>query len=224
MRAIGPRRVWVTRTQPRADATARRLAEMGLEPVVAPVLIARAVAADIDLADIAALAFTSVAGVRAFADASPDRGLPVLAVGGATAEAARAAGFAHVLASKGDVDALADLIAAARPAVVLAPTAREPAADLPALLAARGVAARSVVVYETVPTGSVVPADIDSVLIHSPRAARIVADLISADRANALAAYAISEAAAAPMRALPFAHLVVAPFPDEASLLHLLQG
>jgi uroporphyrinogen-III synthase len=224
VRRVGPRRIWVTRTQPQADATALRLAEMGLAPVVAPVLIARAVPADIDLAHIAALAFTSAAGVRAFAEASPSRGLPVLAVGGATAEAARAAGFAHVLASKGDVEALADLIAAARPSLVLAPTAREPAADLPALLAARGVAARSVVVYETVPTGSVVPADIDSVLVHSPRAARIVADLISTDMAATLSAYAISEAAAGPLHALPLAHLAVAPFPDEASLLHLLQG
>jgi uroporphyrinogen-III synthase len=224
MPRIGPRRIWITRTQPQAYATAERLAEMGLAPVVSPVLIARTVPADIDLADVAALAFTSAAGVRAFAEASPGRGLPVLAVGGATAEAARAAGFAHVLVSKGDVEALADLIAAARPSLVLAPTAREPAADLPALLAARGVRARSVVVYETVPTETPAPADIEAVLVHSPRAARIVADLITAEQATALTAFAISEAAAAPLLALPFAQIAVAPFPDEASLLHLLQG
>ena len=224
MRRIGPRRVWVTRTQPRADATAARLREMGLEPVVAPVLVAQPVAADIDLAGVAALAFTSAAGVRGFADAYSARRLPVFAVGEATAGSARALGFAHVLASKGDVEALADVIAAARPALVLAPTAREPAADLPALLAARGVKARSVVVYETVAARPKPPADVDAVLIHSPRAARIVAELITPAMAAVLTACAISPAAAAPLRALPFARILTAPFPDEASLLHLLQG
>jgi uroporphyrinogen-III synthase len=224
MRRVGPRRVWVTRTQPQADATARRLREMGLEPVVAPVLVVHAIAADIDLAGVAALAFTSASGVAAFAAATPRRDLAVFAVGGATAEAARAAGFAHVLASKGDVEALADVIAAARPALVLAPGAREPAADLPALLAARGVKARRVIVYETRPVRPAPPAGVDAVLIPSARAARIVAELITPDLAAGLTAFAISGAAASPLRALPFASLVIAPFPDEASLLHLLQG
>jgi len=197
---------------------------MGWRPLVAPVLIVHAIAADIDLAGVAALAFTSAAGVRAFADAAPRRDLPVFAVGGATAEAARAAGFAHVLASKGDVEALAEVIAAARPSLVLAPTALEPAADLPALLAARGVKARSVVLYETVPARPTPSADIDAVLVHSPRAARIIAELIAPDMAARLSAFAISEAAASPLRALPFARIVIAPFPDEASLLHLLEG
>jgi len=224
MRRIGPRRIWVTRTQPQAEATAQRLRELGFEPVVAPVLVVHALAADIDLAGVAALAFTSAAGVAAFAEASPSRGLAVFAVGGATAEAARAAGFPHVLASKGDVEALADVIAAARPSLVLAPSAREPAADLPALLAARGIKARRVVVYETLPAQPDPPAGLDAVLVHSARAARIVAELITPAMAAALTAYAISEAAAAPLRALPFARIVTAPFPDEASLLHLLQG
>jgi uroporphyrinogen-III synthase len=224
MRPVGPRRIWVTRTRPQADATAERLREMGHEPAVAPVLVVHAVAADVDLAGVGALAFTSAAGVAAFAAASPRRDLAVFAVGGATAEAARATGFAHVLASKGDVEALADVIAAARPSLVLAPTAREPAADLPALLAARGVKARSVVVYETAPARPSPPADLDAILVHSPRAARILAELITPAMAATLTVFAISEAAAAPLRALPFARIVAAPFPDEASLLHLLQG
>ena len=224
MPPVSPRRIWVTRTQPQADATAQRLRQMGLEPVVAPVLISRPVAADIDLTGVAALAFTSATAVRAFADAGPRRDLPVFAVGGATAEAARAAGFPHVLASRGDVEALADLIAAARPLLVLAPAAREPAADLTSLLAAHGVNARSVVVYETVPARPDPPAGLDAVLVHSRKAGREVAGLVTPAMAAALTAFAISEAAAAPLRGLPFARIVTAPFPDEASLLHLLQG
>ena len=95
---------------------------------------------------------------------------------------------------------------------------------MPGLLAARGVKARAVVVYETTPARPTPPVDIDSVLVHSTRAARIVAELVTPAMAAALSAYTISEAAAAPLRALPFARIVVAPFPDEASLLHLLQG
>jgi uroporphyrinogen-III synthase len=225
MRRLGPRRVWVTRTQPQADATARRLVAMGLEPATAPVLVAGPVAADIDLAGVGALAFTSAAAVRAFADAAPGRDLPVFAVGEATAEAARAAGFTDVRAARGDVRALADRIAAAEPppALVLAPTAREPAADLPALLAARGVRARGVVVYETRPVRADPPAGVDAVLIHSARAAQVIAELVAPDLAACLSVFAISEAAAAPLRFLPFAAVVVAPFPDEAGLLQLLK-
>jgi uroporphyrinogen-III synthase len=224
MRRVGARRIWVTRTQPRATATAERVRALGLEPIVAPVLVSQAVAADIDLAGVDALAFTSATGVRAFADLSLDRAPTVFVVGEGTAAAARAEGFEVIRISNGDVRALSAFIAKAEPALVLNPTAREPAADLVALLAERGVAARGLVVYETVPTGAAVPPNIDSILIHSPRAARIVAGQITAEQASALSVFAISEAAAAPLRALPFARIATAPFPDEASLLDLLQA
>ena len=219
------RRVWITRTQPQADATAARLLALGFEPVVAPVLVTRPVAdAGVDLSGVEALAFTSATGVRAFAGLSPARDLPVFAVGSATAEAARTAGFDDVQIGGGDVHALVAAILAATPGRVLNPTARAPAADLTALLAAHGVSASSIVVYETVPTEEAAPVDIDALLVHSPRAARIVADLISSARAAALRAFVISEAAAAPLRTLAFATIATALFPDEASLLDLLQG
>ena len=217
-----PHRIWITRTRP--EGAAAQLRAAGFEPVSAPVLETRAVAADVDLAGVDALAFTSATGVRAFADLSLDRELTVFAVGEGTAAAARAEGFDSIQTSNGDVVALAAFIADARPGLVLNPTAGEPAADLPALLAEQGVTARSLVVYETFPTGVAVPPGIDSILIHSPRAARIVAGQMTADRARALAVFAISEAAASPLRALPFARIATAPFPDEASLLDLLQA
>jgi uroporphyrinogen-III synthase len=197
---------------------------MGLEPVVAPVLVSQPVAADIDLTDVDALAFTSSTGVRAFADLTLARDLPVFAVGEGTAAAARAEGFGAVQVSNGDVLTLAAFIAEARPGLVLNPTAREPAANLVALLAERGVTARNLVVYETVPTGAAIPPAIDSILVHSPRTAHIVASQIAADEAAALSVFAISEAAAALFRAPPFARIVTATFPDEASLLDLLQA
>ncbi len=220
-------RIWVTRTEPQASATAARLRALGLEPVVAPLLEARPIAgADIDLTGVEAIAFTSGHGVDAFAALWAGRELPVYAVGETTAAQARGAGFSQVTASHGGAEGLAEAIGAARPrpALVLNPTALEPSADLAALLARHGVAARITPVYETAPAGpDQVPAGVDAVLIHSAKAARSVARMISPVRAQAMRAYAISEAAAAPLRDLPFARIAAAAFPDEAHLLDLLR-
>jgi uroporphyrinogen-III synthase len=221
-----PPRIWVTRTPPQADATAERLRALGFAPVVAPVIEARAIAgARLDLAGVDALAFTSAAGLAAFAALSPRRDLPVFVVGEATAARAREAGFVHVRSADGDVAAVARLIAAVRPrpAQVLHPTARDPAADLPALLASQGVAARATSLYETVATDlAAAPADLDAVLIHSAKAARRVADLVDDALAARLALYAISTAAAEPLAQRPFRSVLVAPSPNEAALLEEL--
>lgn len=220
-------RIWVTRAQPQAAATAARLRTLGFEAVVAPVLEAAPVTgAVIDLEGVDALAFTSAAGVAAFAVLTGARDAAVFTVGDATARAARGAGFSNVRSARSDVRTLADLIAAVtpRPVLVLNPTAAEPAADLPALLAERGVAARSVVVYATRETVlGAIPVDLDGVLIHSARAARAVARRLAGADVSAVTAYAISLAAAAPLSGLGWRRIAVAPFPNETALLDLLQ-
>jgi uroporphyrinogen-III synthase len=221
-----PLRVWVTRSQPGAEATAARLGDSGFAAVVRPVLETQALAIEPpDLTDVDALAFTSGAAVTAFAALTPRRDLPVFAVGDATAERAQAAGFVDVQSAAGDAQALAAAIAAAprRPRLILHPAALEPAADLVALLDALGVSARGLAVYRTIPTGlTQAPANIDALLIHSPKAARLVAGLVGRATAATLFAYAISPAAAAPLREAGFARLITAARPDEASLLKLL--
>jgi uroporphyrinogen-III synthase len=218
--------VWVTRSRPSADATAARLIANGYAPVVAPVLEAQALGAERpDFAGVDALAFTSGVAVAAFAALTPRRDLPVFAVGDATAERAQAAGFIDVQSAAGDAQALAAAIAAAprRPRLVLHPAALEPAADLVALLGALGVNARGLPVYRTVPTGlTQAPDNVDALLIHSPKAARLIAGLVGRETASKLSAYAISPAAAAPLRQAGFARLIAAARPDEASLLKLL--
>jgi uroporphyrinogen-III synthase len=222
-----PRRVWITRTEPQAQATAERVAALGLTPVVAPLLeVSVEPDAAVDLAGIDAVAFTSRHAVQAFADLSRERGLPVFTVGRATADAARAAGFTHVTSADGDAAVLAEVIAAAapRPARILSPTARAPAADLAALLAPHGVMVVPVVVYATHrrPAG-VAPGQVDAVLVHSARAAQALAVDLAGDPAAArLDAYVLSEAAAAPLRGLGLRSITVAAHPDEASLLALL--
>ena len=217
-------RIWITRAEPGARSTAARLKAMGHEPVLAPLLEVHALPGLVDLDGVGALAFTSANGVRAFAARCPDRGLPVFAVGAATAEAARAAGFAAVASAEGDVNALADLIAGAQSrfaGAVLAPGPREPAGDLPRALAAQGISARALALYETLP----VPpppgmGPVDAVLVHSPKAAERLAVIFSGRIGPA--AYCISAAAAAPLAGRPFAKVAFADQPTEEALLALL--
>ncbi len=219
------RRVWVTRAEPGASATASRLRAMGAEPVVAPLLEVRPIAGVvIDLSDVAALAFTSARAVEAFAPLAERRDLPVFAVGDATAAAARTTGFAEVASAGADGAALARLILAhPRPGVVLHPCAREPAFDLGAALLAGGQSARAVAIYETAVIAAP-PAEMiaDAVLIQSPKAGRALAGFAQGLPIRRMAAYALSEACAEPLRPLGFDSLAVAPFPTEAALLKLL--
>lgn len=229
--AHAPLRLWVTRARPGAEATAARLTTMGHHPLVSPLLAVRRQKPRLDLADVGAIAFTSRNGVAAFAALDPERALPVFAVGDATAEAARAAGFRHVRSAAGDVTALAALIAA-QPVdgAVLIAGAREPAGDLPGVLTAAGVQTRAAVLYAAVAASggrglaALKAGKLDGVLIHSPRAARRLADLTEGliPAAGALPAWCISPAAAAPLSGSPAFAPVAADHPDEAALLSLL--
>ncbi|MDG2521194.1 uroporphyrinogen-III synthase [Caulobacter segnis] len=228
------RSIWITRAQPGADATAARLRDLGHEPVIAPLLSVRDLSPIIDLDGVGALAFSSANGVRAFAKLSPERGLRAFAVGAATAEAAKAAGFTGVLSADGDVDALAAAIAARGReigGIVLHAAAAQPAGDLVGALGAAGVSALAVAVYETVvekPGKTLLDAlgDIDLVLVHSPRAAKALAPILGRQPAPRLRALCISRAAAAPLKA-PQAKgklggVAFAPFPIETALLNLI--
>lgn len=228
-----PRRqkIWITRAQPGADVTADRVRALGHDALVAPLLAVRPVEdAVIDLGGVAALAFTSANGVRTFADRSGERSLKVFAVGAATAAAARAVGFRSVLSADGDVDALAEGIAMRRSELrgaVLHPCAAEPAGDLAGALEKHGVEARRVVLYET---GPVIISDAeaktlikaDAALLHSPRAAQVLAKVLKAHPAPQLRALGLSKAVVQPLLRTPLAIRAFPPFPLEAALLNLI--
>lgn len=214
------RTVWVARAEPEAARTAARLTEAGFAPLVAPVLkLAALPLGEVPLHS--ALAFTSLNGVGLFAARTRRRDQPVFAVGDATAEAARRAGWTTVASAGGDVGALARLILSQPPrGVVLAPGARHRAGDLPRLLAGR-VRLELLPLYDAVATGAPPPADFDAVLIHSPRAAEALAALPPETFSGRLAV-AFSPAAAAPLAALPLAAVRVADAPNEAALFSAL--
>lgn len=220
-------RLWVTRAEPGATATAARLTELGRRPLVSPLLAVEELNPELELGGVKGLAFTSRNGVDAFARLCGRRDLPVFAVGDVTAEAARAADFTDVRSAGGDVADLVALIAGRPPpGTVLHAGAREPAGDLTGDLARRGVPARAVAVYAAVPApgaeglAALACGELDGVLIHSPRAARQLAEV--APGARDLPVFCISPAAAAPLIAAGFTRVRTAPFPDEPSLLKLL--
>jgi uroporphyrinogen-III synthase len=175
------------------------------------------------LDDVAALAFTSVNGLR-FANLTPRRDWPVFAVGHRTAEAARAKGFTDVISADGDARMLAETIAAAwgdRTGILLTPGAERPAADLAALLADR-VLARPLAVYRTIETPTPIPTAFDIVLLQSVRAAEALARRLSPEDAQGKLAIALSPAIAEPLRLAGFAEIRIAAHPDENSLLTAL--
>lgn len=146
--------------------------------------------------------------------------MPVFAVGDATADAARSQGFADVRSAHGALADLAALLIAGAPkgGWVLVPGAREPAGDLPALLAGR-VPARALPVYEAVETGAAPPPAFDAVLIHSARAARA---LRRRGRCPGRWAVVLSDAVAGALGDDAGLEIRVAAAPDEAALLEAL--
>ncbi len=141
-----------TRPSPDADAFSDAIRAAGATAILSPVMKIDFRGAAAPVAPGEALAFTSANGVRAFARANADRSASVFAVGAATADEARRAGFADVQAAEGDVESLANLISKAkgiRSVLHLAGTDR--AGDLVAALGAKGLAARRLVLYDTVP-------------------------------------------------------------------------
>jgi uroporphyrinogen-III synthase len=228
---IGPSVVWVTRARPGAEATAGRLGALNIEAVVEPLLEVRpAPDAAIDLTDVSAIAFTSANAVAAFAERSPERAIRVFAVGAATAQAARAAGFKLVLSADGDVDALAEGIGQRRGELrgaVLHPGAADLAGDLAAALESYGVEARRLILYETLPVKLEPEAAVglvtsDAVLLHSPRAAQVLAALVKVHPAPKLRALGLSKAVLKPLTRAKLAARVFPSMPLEGALLNLI--
>jgi uroporphyrinogen-III synthase len=109
--------VLVTRPSPAAEATARRLASLGYQPLIAPLLSVAPTGQAPPDQPIDAILLTSANAATALAAApAPLLGIPVFAVGGRTAEAARSAGFPEVRSADGDSRALADLARSVLPA------------------------------------------------------------------------------------------------------------
>lgn len=214
-------RVLVTRPQEDAGSLMEQIEAMGHQVVTAPLLeIIPDPPRHVDLTGVQAVAATSRNALRAIAGCHwlpPVLQLPMLAVGAATAEAARSLGFRRVVVGPGDARGLA-LIArdVLRPAagVLLHLSGSEIAFDLAAALQPEGYATRRVIVYRTAERTELPSqvadrlrhGEIDAVLLMSPRTAEVYARLVIsaglAEAARRPAHLCLSERIAARLAAL----------------------
>ncbi len=232
-------RVVVTRPQPDADRTARRLVASGYQPLVAPLLVT--VPLDVDLAvadDVKALTATSANAVLVLKGGLPRlySRLPFFAVGARTAEAARLAGATQVRKGAGSAQDLVSLIAAEVPAgshiLYLAGRVRKP--DIERNLEACGLipVVRETYTVQAVDTLPVALADLlrshePAVMLHySRRSAELAIELAaSAGLTEAflgLSHKALSKDVAEPLQRAGARNVIVAVLPDEDSLFATL--
>jgi uroporphyrinogen-III synthase len=227
-------RIVVTRPQADGERTAAALEALGHEVLIAPLMRIEPIAADL-AGTWSAIVITSTNALQAAA-APRFKRLPVFAVGGRTAEAARQAGFATVSAANGDTKDLVRLIGA-RSAGAKAPllylAGEDRAGDLVAELAARGIGAELRVVYRAVaePFPPVLAAaleagDVDAVLHFSRRSAEL---FIEGARASGVAGPAedvrhlcLSAQVAEPLAGA--SRIAIAARPEEAALTALLRA
>ncbi len=185
-------RVLVTRPEPGASRTARRLQEAGFQPVLLPLTETVALPADVGLSpdDGVAIALTSTNAVRHAPKEMVEAlaALPCYAVGTRTAEAARKMGFRSVIEGLGDAETLAQAIAAAFPGkaiVYLCGRVRFPVFEQ--RLEAAGVRIHAVETYDTLAVpyseeavlARLTSQPVDVVLLYSAKAAAAMQVLIS---------------------------------------------
>ncbi len=234
-------RLLVTRPEPDGERTAAALRSRGHEVILAPLLRIEAEGdADLGPGPFAGVVITSANAARALA-VHPRRAelnaLPLYAVGARSAEAARVAGFAEVISADKDVRALAELIlqrhaGATAPLLYLA--AEDRAGDLEGTLARAGIAVRTVTLYRAVMATALPEATrtalaaqaVDGVLHFSRRSADAYLDCARASSVAREALrpthYCISAQTAATLIAAGAANVRIAPHPDEAALLGLI--
>jgi uroporphyrinogen-III synthase len=231
----------VTRPEPDNQRTASTLRAMGHDVMLAPMLRIETVpGADLGVPPLAAVLLTSANGARALAaHARRDEllALPVLAVGQASAAAARAAGFADVASAEGDADDLMRLAAArfAGSSIPLLYAAGEDrSGDLAGALSGKGIAVRTVVVYRAAAAREFSPevraalmkGRIEGVLHFSRRSVESYVACSRDIQREVLAPkhFCLSARAAEPLRIAGAARIEVATQPDEASLMALISS
>lgn len=237
-------RLLITRPAANAAPLAEKLAALGHDVVMSPVIEIYPTETPLPprATDYAALALTSANGVHALAAKLPAeprekqawQALPAFAVGPQTAAALKAYGWHHIGQAAGDVESLAALISSkVAPAEnpILHVAGRDRAGNLQAALAAQNIACDLSMLYEAEAAAALSPAacaaladieePIDAVLVYSQRSAQHFIKLgQSVDMAAKPMAFCLSEAIGHLMRAAGYETRIAAR-PDEAAMLAL---
>jgi uroporphyrinogen-III synthase len=227
-------RALVTRPYEEAGVLTQALASRGIGTLIAPLMQFHFRDTSPELAGIRAVLCTSANGVRALARVSSERGIPVFAVGDATAARARAEGFTAVESAGGDASDLIRLVTDRLPSrggPLLHVSGSDVAGDLVGELRIRGFNVERSVFYEARPVAALSPAaaqalgagEIDLALFFSPRTAAIFTGLAEAaaiGRAcETVSALSISAAADAALGGLTWRERRIAARPDQPALL-----
>jgi uroporphyrinogen-III synthase len=233
-------RILVTRPEPGASETARKLQALGFEPITMPLTEIRPlpVYAYMIPAAFDAVAVTSASAVR---HASPELMARLakrqcFAVGGRTAQAARDAGFSDVVVADGGAGSLVHVVTDALPRqarlAYLCGRVRRP--EFEAMLAASGVTVVPVEVYDTVdltPPSDVAlrligAGEVDAALAYSATGARALAKLIAqpgfADAFRNTRLLCLSPRIAQALGAVSRDKIFVSPEPCEEALIGML--
>jgi uroporphyrinogen-III synthase len=231
-------RVLITRARDDAERSARRLATLGHEAVVAPVLEfvptnERAPAGPFD-----AVVLTSARAVPALASRGGDARIPVFAVGERTAATAAAAGIDDVRAAGGDARALAALImrALAPPARLLHVAGRDHKAEPATSLIAAGFSVERWIAYDAVAVEHIADAAhralrearLDAALHYSRRSAALLLERVG--EAGLIAPFlalshvCLSADAASPLQSAGAPRVTVAGRADETALFAALDA
>ena len=233
-------RALVTRPREESEGLAAALAVRGVEAIIEPMMQVRfPTVASPDLAGVQAVLCTSANGVRALARVTDERGLPIFAVGDATASRARVEGFNTVQSAGGAVADLVRLVVEKlRPqdGLLLYVAGNVVAGDLVGSLRGQGFAINGVTLYAAQPVamlsgasvGALCAGSIDFALFFSPRTAAIFTRLASAAAVAKccakITALSISAAADAALAGLPWLDRRIAETPNQPALLALLDN
>ena len=189
------RKLFILRPEPGASATAEKARGMGLEPVAAPLFKIVPVKWEApEAGSFDALLLTSANALRCAGDKLRSlRGLPAYAVGEATAEAARHAGFDIAATGESGVERLLGSIEPDLKLLHLCGQHRSGTGEAPQPIT-------PVTVYRSEPSEN--PSGLDALqgqvaAVHSPRAAQRVGELVDREVRDSIRIAAISEAAAA---------------------------
>lgn len=231
-------RILLARPREDAERLAPKLVARGHEVLIEPLInIVPVPGVAIDLDGVQAVLFTSANGVRAFAGAVPRRDLPVYAVGDATAEAARLAGFTAIESAGGDVR---DLVRLVRERIgpdggaLLHAAGSAVAGDLAGTLEEAGYTVRRAVLYGawpvdklSAPAAAVLAAKaVDLVVLFSPRSAETFVKLVQAaglaDSVSRVVMLGLSPAVATAAAGLHWAERLAADKPEEPALLNAI--
>lgn len=232
------RRVLITRPIDDAVPLTASLKARSVEALVEPMMTIRSTEEPLpDLDGVQGLLFTSANGVRGFMTRTDRRDFTAYAVGEATGEAARRAGFAEVEVAGGDVVTLAALvIAQCKPDAgkLIHVAGTHVAGNLSEQLTRAGFVVERAVLYDALSAHSFYPAtvqalkrgDIEAVMLFSPRTAEIFMTLIDESGAeqslSAMAAICLSQAVADRLPEGRFRKIIVAVKPDQNAMLDAL--